>query len=173
MLVGRVVARLRRAERRHLDRFGSGVDVDEPEPAPDDEGAAEQRLHLLGPCVGGDVEVLRLDAEQEVAHRAADDEGLESGVVQPPRDVERAAGELLAANRMVAGPVDARLTFLFPSGQEAGEQAADHRARTGRWGQRVARSGAGDAGARRMAARDVHRRRRRLAVAGFTKIQDN
>ena len=102
VLVGRVVAGLRRAERRDFDRFGAGMDVHEPEAAADDEGAAEQRLHLLGPRVGGDVEVLGLDAEQEVAHRAADDERLEAGLLQLPRDVARAARQLMPADRVVA-----------------------------------------------------------------------
>ena len=127
MLVGRVVAGLRGAKRRDLDRFGAGMDVDEPEPAPDDEGAAEERLHLLGPGVGGDVEVLGLDAEQEVAHGAADDERLEAGFVQAPRDLDRAARQLRPADRMVAGAVDPGLSVTVPSGQQAGKQAADHR----------------------------------------------
>ena len=143
MLVGRVVAGLRRAERRDLDRFGADMHVHEPEPAPDDEGAAEQRLHVLGPGIGGDVEILGLDAEQEVAHRAADDEGLEPGLVQPPRDVERAARKLMAANRVVARTVDPGLSVTVPAGQQAGEQAADHRA------MRVARGN----GAARLAGR--------------------
>ena len=104
--------------------------VDEPEPAPDDERTAKQRLHVLRPGIGGNVEVLRLDAQQEVAHGAADDESLESRFVQAPGDVERAAGKLLAADRMVAGTVDARLPLLFAARQEAGNQAPDHRARS-------------------------------------------
>ena len=91
------------------------VDVHEPEAAADDERAAEQRLHLLGPRVGGDVEVLGLDAEQQVAHGAADDVRLEAGVLQPAGHVERAARELVAAERMVGRAVDARLARPCPS----------------------------------------------------------
>src|SRR5204863_4593986 len=43
------------------------------EPAPDHERAAKQRLDLLRARIGCDVEVFRRDAEQQVAHRAADD----------------------------------------------------------------------------------------------------
>ena len=39
-------------------------------------------LTCSGVRVGRDVEVLRLEAEQQVAHRAADDERLEAGVLQ-------------------------------------------------------------------------------------------
>ena len=74
VLVGGVLAGLRGAERRHFDRLRPDVHVDQAEPAADDESAAEQRLHLLGACVGRDVEILRLDPEQQVADRAADDE---------------------------------------------------------------------------------------------------
>ena len=90
MLVGRVVAGLRGAKRRHLDHFVAGVHVHEPEAAADDVRAPEQRLDLLRMRVGRDVEVLRLDAEHEVAHRAADDEGLESRFLQLARDRPRA-----------------------------------------------------------------------------------
>ena len=48
----------------------------------DDEGAAEQALDLLGRGVGGDVEVLGPQADQQVAHRAADDVGLVAGLLQ-------------------------------------------------------------------------------------------
>jgi hypothetical protein len=42
----------------------------------DDEGAAKQVLDLLGRGIGGHVEVLGTQAQQQVAHGAADDIGL-------------------------------------------------------------------------------------------------
>ena len=65
----------------------SGADhhVHQAEAPADDERAAEERLDLLRARVGGDVEVLRLDAEQQVAHRAADDVGVEAGLAQHAR----------------------------------------------------------------------------------------
>ena len=51
---------------------------------PDDEGAPEQLLDLLGRGAGGDVEILGLEPQQQIAHRAADDVGL------VPRFLERA-----------------------------------------------------------------------------------
>jgi hypothetical protein len=56
--------------------------VHQAEAPADDEGAAEQRLHLLGRGVGGDVEVLRPQADQQVAHGAADDVGLVAGILE-------------------------------------------------------------------------------------------
>ena len=66
------------------------------------------------------------------AHGPSDDEGLEARLVQLAGDFQRAAGNQLAANGMVAGAVDAGPAFLALARQEASEQAADHRARTGR-----------------------------------------
>ena len=127
MLIGCVVAGLQRAEGCHLDGLGSGQNVHQPEAAADDECAPEQRLDLLRRRVGGEVEVLRHDAEQQVAHRAADDEGLEAGLLQPARDLQRTAADLVA--RRIGwsfGPINAWTRGVL-AGYEAREQAADHR----------------------------------------------
>jgi ATP-dependent Clp protease adapter protein ClpS len=70
------------AEGGHLEQVLAEHHVHDLEALADDEGAPEQPLDLFGRSVGGDVEVFRLDAEQQVAHRAADDEGLETGILQ-------------------------------------------------------------------------------------------
>jgi hypothetical protein len=44
--------------------------VHQAETAADQQRAAN-RLDLLRPRIGGDVEILRLDAKQDIAHRAA------------------------------------------------------------------------------------------------------
>jgi len=46
--------------------------------------------------VGGDVEILRLEAGQDVANAAADDVGLEAGVLERVQDLERRAREIRA-----------------------------------------------------------------------------
>ncbi len=128
MLVGRVVAGLRRAERRDLEGFGADVHVDEPEPAADQVGPAEQWLDLFREGVGGEVEILGLDAEQQVAHGAAHDERLEAGFLQPARDLQGAGTERGMPDRVVAGPVHARRAAgLALAGQQAGDQSANHR----------------------------------------------
>jgi hypothetical protein len=66
----------------HFEQVLTEHDVHDLEAAADDEGAAEQLLDLFRRGVGGDVEVLGLDAQQQVAHRAADDEGLVAGFLQ-------------------------------------------------------------------------------------------
>jgi hypothetical protein len=70
--------------------------VHQPEAPADDDRAPEQRLHLLGTRVGGDVEILRLDAEQEVAHRAAHHVAREAGVAQHRADLGGGRGKALA-----------------------------------------------------------------------------
>ena len=167
VLVGRVVAGLGGAECRDFDRLRTDVHVDEAETAADDERAAEQRLHLLRAGVGGDVEILRLDPEQEVADGAADHEGLEPRFLQPARDLDGAAGQLVAADRMVRRPVDARLPGPVLARQQAGEKAANRHAigaaqaaGAGGGGQRQERESARGAGAAGTALHEDHRRRR-------------
>ena len=46
------------------------------------KGSREEREHLLGPRAGGDIEVLRLAAQQQVAHTSADEIGLMPGGAQ-------------------------------------------------------------------------------------------
>ena len=74
------------AESGHLDHLvvapAAEHHVNDAKAPPDDEGAAKQRLHLFGRCVGGDIEVLRPQPKQQVAHRAADDVSLEARVGQ-------------------------------------------------------------------------------------------
>ena len=61
------------AERRGLDDLRAEEDVRQAEAAADDAAVAEQALDLVRRRAGGDVEVLRLALEQEVAHAAADE----------------------------------------------------------------------------------------------------
>ena len=86
------------AEGRDLDHFRQAPflaaaaehDVDDAKAPADDEGAAEQSLHLLRRGVGRDVEVLRAQAHEQVAHRAADDVGLVAALGQGRDDLDRA-----------------------------------------------------------------------------------
>ena len=80
------------AEGRHLDHLmvaTAAVDhVHDAEAPADDEGAAEQPLHLLGRGIGGHVEVLRPQAHQQVAHRATHHIGLEAGALQGAHHID-------------------------------------------------------------------------------------
>ena len=126
MLIGSVVAGLQRAEGCHLDGLGSGQNVDQPEAAANDECAPEQRLDLLRCRVGGEIEVFGRDPEQQVAHRAADDEGFEACLLELADDVVRAARDLTSADRMRIRSVN-EWFGRGPAGNQAREKAADHR----------------------------------------------
>ena len=54
----------------------------------DDARAPEQPLNLFGRGVGGDVEILRFDPEQQVAHGATDQEGEKAGLLQGACDAD-------------------------------------------------------------------------------------
>jgi hypothetical protein len=53
-----------------------------PKTAADQKRAPEERLHLFGQRVGRDIEVLGLEAKQQIANGATDNERLEPGLVQ-------------------------------------------------------------------------------------------
>src|SRR5947209_1414448 len=92
----------------------------------DDERAPEQRLHLLGCGVGREIEILGLDPEQQIAHRATDDEGTEAFLLQAPRDVTSSVRKLVAPHDVLVAGVDAWFARRS-SRHQTGEQAANHR----------------------------------------------
>jgi hypothetical protein len=72
-----------------LDDLRTEEDVGQPKAAADDPGVVKAAFDLLRGGAGDDVEVLRLEAEQEVAHAAAHQVRGVPGVLQPPDDVGR------------------------------------------------------------------------------------
>ena len=80
---------MRRAERRNFDDLHAEADMGEMEAATDQAAVAEQLLHLFGVGVGRDVEVLGLEAKEQVADGAADEEGLVARILQPIQDFQR------------------------------------------------------------------------------------
>ena len=99
--------------------------VHQAEAPADDERAAEERLDLLRARVGGDVEILGLDAEQQVAHRAAHHVGLESRLRAARAHTLAAAG----LRRSRARPCFARGTRSMRFGgqaQHAPDEPLDH-----------------------------------------------
>ena len=78
-----------RAERRCLDDVLAELHVHDLEPPADNPRAAEQLLHLVGSGVGGDVEVFRRHAQQQVAYCAAHDERAMAALLQAVGDANR------------------------------------------------------------------------------------
>ena len=52
-------------------------------------GAREGLLNFFGGCGGGDVEILRVNAKQHIAHASAREVSRKAALTQPPRDRER------------------------------------------------------------------------------------
>ena len=73
------------------------------EAAANDEGAPEQTFDFVGRGVGGHVEIFRLDAQQQVAYGAADDEGLEAGLLQRVRNAHRVWRHMIRIDLVLAG----------------------------------------------------------------------
>jgi len=65
-----------RAKRRDFNDLFTETDVREPESASDQAAIAEQRPNLFRMGVRGDIEILRVQAEQRISHAASDQERL-------------------------------------------------------------------------------------------------
>ena len=79
----------RRTKRRYLDDLAAETDVRKPEAAADEPAVREQRAHLLGRCVGRNVEVLGVQTDQCVTHTAAHEECLVARLVEPIQHLQR------------------------------------------------------------------------------------
>ena len=86
----------RGAEGGDLDDLAAEEDMRQTEPTTDQTTVAEQALDLFGQRIGGDIEILGLEPEHQVAHAAADEEGLEAGLAQPIEDPEGLGRDLRA-----------------------------------------------------------------------------
>ena len=120
------------AEGGDLDRLRSAHHVHDLEAPADDARAPERGAHLFGRGAGGDVVVLGRLADQQVAHRAADHEGLEALLLQHRAHLARGRRELLAADAVAFDGNEGG--FVACSGRRAledlAQQLADHRERS-------------------------------------------
>ena len=88
----------------HLDHLAAAeVDVGQPEAPADEPAVAEDGPHLARVGVGGEVEVLGLVVEQQVAHAAAHEVGLVAHVAQPVDDPQRVLVEPIDRDLRVVG----------------------------------------------------------------------
>jgi len=62
------------------------MDMGEAEPPADEPAVPEDLLDLVGTGVGGDVEVLGLTAEEQIAHPAADEVGKMTRLLEAVKD---------------------------------------------------------------------------------------
>jgi hypothetical protein len=87
----------RGAERRDLHVMASEIDVHEAETTADQARVAEDPAHLFGMGVGGDVEVLRMTSEKEIAEGSSDDVGGVPALPEAFEDLEGLRREGLTA----------------------------------------------------------------------------
>ena len=117
------------AEGGDLQGFLADHDMHDLEAAADDAGAAEVAANLFRRRVGGDVEVLRLGADQQVAYRAADDIGLVTVLLQGFADATAAGTDAVAGDAVGGNGDDSRFVVAgggFFAAEDAGNEFADH-----------------------------------------------
>ena len=88
------------AEGGDFDDLAAEHHVCQAEPAADQPAVAEQRLDLFRGGVGGDVEILGMAADQQVADRAADQVGVEPAIAKAIEHAQRVRTDVLARNRV-------------------------------------------------------------------------
>ena len=84
------------AEGGDLDDLPSEAHVYDTKAPADDAGVAEQCMHGFRCCIGGDIKVFRVPAEQQVANGAAHQVGLVATAAQACHDLERAVADVFA-----------------------------------------------------------------------------
>ena len=107
----RLFARRRRAggaKRRHLDDLAAEHDMRQAKAPPDQARIAKQRPDLIRQRIGGDVEILRMAPEHDVAHAAADQKRLVAGLLQAIEHAQGVAGDIGAGDVVVGAGNDAR-----------------------------------------------------------------
>ncbi len=95
----------------HFDRLVTEHDVNDAKAPANDACTAEDRPNLLGSRVGGDVEVLRVLGQQQVAHGTPDNERIVPCGVKPFAGLEGGARNVISVNVVVAGSVHPPLAF--------------------------------------------------------------
>jgi hypothetical protein len=81
------------------------VDVGKPEPSADEPAVPEDLLDLVRACVGRDVEVLGLSAQEQVSHAAADQIGEMTRFLKSIEDPNCVGADPFAGDGMI-GPGD-------------------------------------------------------------------
>ena len=116
-----------RTERGDLDRLGPEHHMRQAEAPPDQAAIAELLLDLLGRRVGRDVEVLRVAAEQQVAHGTADEIRLEPGVAQAIQHAQRVRADVPTRDAVLFARNDAHGDGLLRHGDRSWEFVGLHR----------------------------------------------
>jgi hypothetical protein len=93
------------AEGCDLDDLASEEHVRQAKAAADQPAVAKQTFHFLRQRIRSDVEILRLHADQQIAHAAANQERFEAAIAQAVQHAQR-VGRDVGAGDGVLGPRD-------------------------------------------------------------------
>ena len=96
------------AESGDLDDLAPEHHVGQAETPADQAAVAEQGLDLFRGGVGGHVEILRMAADQQVAHRAPDEIAGEAGIAQPVQDAQCIGTDVPAREGVLVARDDAQ-----------------------------------------------------------------
>ena len=77
-----------------LDDLRAEVDVGQAEATADQAAVSEQLLDRFRPGIGGDIEILGLAAQREIAHTASHEVCLVAGALQPIEHLERIVADI-------------------------------------------------------------------------------
>jgi hypothetical protein len=97
------------AERRNLNGLRAEHHMRKTEAPANQAAVAETTLDVFGRGIGGDVEILRVSAEQQIAHCTADQVSGEAGFVQAIQHAQRTAGNVLARDGVLFARDDAQV----------------------------------------------------------------
>jgi hypothetical protein len=67
----------------------------------DQAAIAKQPAHVIGARIGGDIEVLGLTPQKQIAHTATHHVGLEAGVLQPIQHFERVFADVASRDAVI------------------------------------------------------------------------
>ena len=82
-------------KRRNLDHLAAEANVCEPEAPSDQAAVAEERTHLFRRRVGGDVEILGVQPQQNIPYAATDEKRLVPRFMQSVQHLQRALGDFV------------------------------------------------------------------------------
>ena len=100
------------AEGGNFNNLATEMHVHDTKAATDDAGIAEGASDLVGRGIGGDIEILGFEPQQQVAHAATHDIGFETGIDETIENLEAAGTDGLPGYAMLAAVIDARNQVL-------------------------------------------------------------
>jgi hypothetical protein len=92
--------RMSGAKGRHFDDLVTEAHMRKMKAPADQAAIAKQLPHLIRVRIRRDVEILRIHAEEQVAHRASDEERLIAGLSEPIQDFQGIRGDVGPRNGM-------------------------------------------------------------------------